>query len=109
MTVKTVTDLIDPRIQLKAAKQTRVITDPLGMSQKVIQSFGAIGLKLEAEEADDEVNGFVNVDGETGITVGIYEADETPKSDHQTTLKKPTTVPTLATLDERITNAVENI
>ena len=109
MTVKTVPSPIDPRIQLKAVKQSRIVTDPNGMSSKIIQSFGAIGLKLEAEEADDEVNGFVSVDGDEGITVGIYEADETPKGDHQTTFKKPTTVPTLATLDERITNAVDNI
>lgn len=112
MTVETVVNKdigLNPRISMKAAKKSIVTVDTLGMVSKVVQSFGAIGIKLEADEDTDEVNGFVSVDANTGITVGIYEAEDLPQDGRKTTFKKPTTVPTLATIDERITNAVDNL
>lgn len=100
---------IDPRINLKSAKKSIISIDVKGMINKVVQSFGVINVKLEALDDTDEINGFVSVDEKDGITVGIYEADELPNSDHKTTLKKPTVVPTLATIDEMIQNAINNL
>lgn len=54
--------------------------------------FLAHGLKLKAEKKDDVVHGHVNTSG-AWVEVVIYENDELPTKEHETTFQKAAIMP----------------
>ena len=57
--------------------------------------------KLRADNEGDTVHGsvtMVHYDGYCEVSVEVYEADELPDATHKSTLKRPATIPTQASI-----------
>lgn len=96
---------IDPRIDVRVTTCKTKTIDSLGCHQSIIKKFGAINIKLVAEDEHDEVDGFAQVDS-NGCHVALYTKTQEPNKEHKTTLKKCKNIPTIATVDEKIKDAI---
>ena len=95
-------------------KQMNCLTmTPEKCSDSIITNLNTLGLKLKADNSTDIVNGGVTIDHGYGhftngvyiptnkierkhtIKINIYTKDQLPTEQHQTTLKKPSKIPTL--------------
>jgi len=72
-------------------------TDSLKCADTIRLNIETPALKLHVERETDTVNGSINiyhVQNKHVIRVTIYDTDEAPNTEHASTLKRPTTIPT---------------
>jgi len=105
--------MIDEQIHTITKQMDCLTIDPMKCSDNIITKLKTLGLKLKADNSTDTVNGGVTIDHGYGhftngvyiptnkierkhtIKINIYTKDELPTDQHQTTLKKPSKIPTL--------------
>jgi len=78
-----------------------ICTDSYDCSDKIIDKLklGFPNLKLRAENKTDTVNGSLTIrhtPNDHKIIIEIYDTNEDPNSEHESTLKRPTIMPTKA-------------
>ena len=74
--------------------------------QNIIKKLSGLNLKLEAEKDTDTVHGSVTMLHEPRpqhiIKIELYDKDEEPTAEHQSTLKKPSRFPSREEIEKLI-------